>query len=70
MGSAVACNLITRVGWFVNSPATIGKQAAVQRQANVAKIIIGPFEGILRKQILCIPWRRQKKERKLGKKKF
>lgn len=59
MGSTVACNLITQVVWCVNSPTTVGKQTAVQRQANVSELIFGPLEGILWKKSLCVTWRRQ-----------
>lgn len=52
--------------WVLNSPATVGKQTAVQRQAQVSKIIVGALEGIFRKKSVCFTCRRREGRRKLN----
>lgn len=50
-----------RIGLQTDLPAPIGKQTAVERQANVAKVIFGPLEGIFRKKAVRATWRTGRK---------
>lgn len=50
-----------RSGLQTDLPASVGKQTAVERQANVAKVIFGPLEWIFWKKAVRVTWRTGRK---------
>lgn len=45
----------------VHLPASVGKQTAVERQANLAKVVEGAREGVFWTEMLSFTWRRTRK---------
>lgn len=47
------------LNWFLDSPATVGKQATVESQADVTEIIIWSLEGVFRKEFIRSTWKKR-----------